>query len=542
MLPVSFIFVDEVDAHPTLTDSDGDGYLDIFDVYDLQDVNLDLTEDYELMNDINASVTSGWNSGAGFIPLGNVGGPAFVGNFEGNSFTIDQLYINSGSDTAGLFGRVSNLGNSISNVNMTNAYTRSTNAGPAYIGILVGFGDVVIDNCDVEGQLVYNTNGDVIAGGIIGYMDWGASVTNCDADVDIDIDGGDNILIGGIVGIIFDGNGTITDCNVSGNIDLDTQSLTPSAIAAGGALGIVQGGSDASTMYIADTSADVDIELLGVDARAGGFIGAVLDPSATTQSYLVERCSALGTIDMNSVSAISGVFAAGFSTFIESGTFSQCFASGTIMNTGGAGDGYAFGWSYNVDDINTPKPPSVIDCYTRTVMLNQSNAVIGFTASVGDTNPVTIDNCFNANYYTGVPLVLVDSCIWSCNTASDTFYDSTLFSDGSLCGNVTGKTTLQMKTESTFTDAGWDFTSIWAIDPSINDEYPYLINNPPPSPGPGPPVPIVPTITTDYVTHIGSGSATAVGTLRDEGENNVTVIGFCWNTTGAPTTSDNVTS
>lgn len=35
-----------------------------------------------------------------------------------------------------------------------------------------------------------------------------------------------------------------------------------------------------------------------------------------------------------------------------------------------------------------------------------------------------------------------------------------------------GRTTAQMKTQSTY--SGWDFDTIWAIDPAINDGYPYL--------------------------------------------------------------------
>ncbi|MBM3131695.1 MAG: hypothetical protein FJZ95_01515 [Chloroflexi bacterium] len=33
-----------------LSDIDADGYLDIYDVYDLQSINLDLDANYELMN------------------------------------------------------------------------------------------------------------------------------------------------------------------------------------------------------------------------------------------------------------------------------------------------------------------------------------------------------------------------------------------------------------------------------------------------------------------------------------------------------------
>lgn len=38
----------------------------------------------------------------------------------------------------------------------------------------------------------------------------------------------------------------------------------------------------------------------------------------------------------------------------------------------------------------------------------------------------------------------------------------------------TGKTTAEMKTVSTFTDAGWDFSSVWGLRTLENDGYPYL--------------------------------------------------------------------
>jgi len=41
--------------------------------------------------------------------------------------------------------------------------------------------------------------------------------------------------------------------------------------------------------------------------------------------------------------------------------------------------------------------------------------------------------------------------------------------------NSTGKTTEEMKMESTFAVLDWDFEDIWSIDQSINDGYPFLI-------------------------------------------------------------------
>ena len=61
------------------------------------------------------------------------------------------------------------------------------------------------------------------------------------------------------------------------------------------------------------------------------------------------------------------------------------------------------------------------------------------------------------------------SSFWDMNTSGQ------ITSAGGV--GVVGKTTTEMKTQSTFTS--WDFSSIWAISSSTNDGYPYLRNNPP---------------------------------------------------------------
>ncbi len=53
------------------------------------------------------------------------------------------------------------------------------------------------------------------------------------------------------------------------------------------------------------------------------------------------------------------------------------------------------------------------------------------------------------------------------------FWD-TQVSGLTISGGGTGKTTAQMKTEATFTSAGWDFDDVWDIDSNSNDGYPML--------------------------------------------------------------------
>lgn len=88
---------------------------------------------YKQTEDINAPSTSGWDSGAGFTPIGN-DSEGFFGSYDGQNHTIDGLYINrSSTNYVGFFGRlqsgtIQNLG--VTNVNIT---------GNMFVGGLVGF-------------------------------------------------------------------------------------------------------------------------------------------------------------------------------------------------------------------------------------------------------------------------------------------------------------------------------------------------------------------------------------------------------------------
>lgn len=64
------------------------------------------SKSYKLICDIDATVTNTWNSGAGFIPIGDYVNP-FTGQFDGNSKTISNLFINLPATTyVGLFAVV----------------------------------------------------------------------------------------------------------------------------------------------------------------------------------------------------------------------------------------------------------------------------------------------------------------------------------------------------------------------------------------------------------------------------------------------------
>jgi filamentous hemagglutinin family protein len=71
---------------------------------DLQGMNGGLSANYALGSNIDATATSGWNSGAGFLPVGDAT-TQFTGAFEGLGHTISGLIIDrSTTSYVGLFG------------------------------------------------------------------------------------------------------------------------------------------------------------------------------------------------------------------------------------------------------------------------------------------------------------------------------------------------------------------------------------------------------------------------------------------------------
>jgi len=65
----------------------------------LQNMDTDLTAYYILINDIDASTTSTWNSGAGFAPVGD-DSTDFDGDLDGQGYEITGLFINRHHFTA----------------------------------------------------------------------------------------------------------------------------------------------------------------------------------------------------------------------------------------------------------------------------------------------------------------------------------------------------------------------------------------------------------------------------------------------------------
>ncbi|HTP81106.1 MAG TPA: GLUG motif-containing protein, partial [Bacteroidota bacterium] len=109
---------------------------------------------------------------------------------------------------------------------------------------------------------------------------------------------------------------------------------------------------------------------------------------------------------------------------------------------------------------------------TTSISNDYSRASVSGSSNVGGLAGYLLSASVNNSYSTGSSNG--GGLIGSGSPANNSFWDTqTSGQSGSASG--TGETTALMKTQSTFTGAGWDFTNTWAMDAGVNNGYPALI-------------------------------------------------------------------
>ncbi|RVA25730.1 filamentous hemagglutinin N-terminal domain-containing protein [Mesorhizobium sp. M7A.F.Ca.CA.004.11.2.1] len=195
---------------------DGQSYTLIYDVNGLQAINSGLTGSYALAKNIDASTTSSWNSGLGFISLGtdgnsNIqnGGNGFTGSFDGLGHTVDSLSVTqSAAQYVGLFGYIG-AGGLVQNVGVTNVTVR----GFRTLGGIAGFNAGTVAQSYSTGQL-FTTQYGSASGGLIGENDGALS----DSFSTVVVNARDTNTAGGAVG--FNNFGTIDRVYAMGAVDI----------------------------------------------------------------------------------------------------------------------------------------------------------------------------------------------------------------------------------------------------------------------------------------------------------------------------------
>ncbi|NJS13411.1 MAG: hypothetical protein HC788_00995 [Sphingopyxis sp.] len=214
---------------------------------DLQGINgssngLNITGNFVLGADIDASATSTWNGGAGFNPIGftRTRFNPFIGQFNGLGHLISNLTINRPTaGSVGLFGELLTLATagartaSISNVGLVGGSV----TGRDFVGSLVG----EVTRGSLRNVLsTARVTGGTEVGGLVG--DVTGTIFNAFATGEVI---GDGINVGGLVGSLDSGSieaafatGDVTGCN-----------RVTACFAYGGLAGTVGGGATLTSVF-----------------------------------------------------------------------------------------------------------------------------------------------------------------------------------------------------------------------------------------------------------------------------------------------------
>src|SRR5450830_1025379 len=246
---------------------------------DVQGMQGNLSGNYVLGSNIDASVTGSWDSGRGFMPIGNAATP-FTGKFDGLGHELYGLTINRAETPAAMFGNIGLAGIvrnlSLSNVTITGSQAVS---GATYtdVGALAGYNAGTINNVSSSGA-VHGA----------GYVNMGALVgTNA---------------------------GTVSNSRAAGTV------LATAYGAAGGLVGLNTAGGliKSSSSAVAATSTSY---------FAGGL--AVLNYGTISDSY------ATGAV---SVGSTGGSYGGGLAAINHyNGVVKNSYATGNVTGTSGLG-------------------------------------------------------------------------------------------------------------------------------------------------------------------------------------------------------------
>lgn len=267
----------------------------IRNAHQLQLMALDLSADYTLANDIDASATNGaagdvWYGGS-FSPIGTSANNAgFSGSFDGRNHTISGLTINRGTQSyVGLFGYAD--GAALANVNLLGA---SITGGSYGVGTLAGFIDShsTVDKVNAAGT-VSGTGTRV--GGLVGRNEGNISKSSAN----VTVSGGDDV--GGLVG---SSSGAISNSTAAGNVTNTTGDYAGGLVGRIVTNGIVSNSSASGTVsgvkYVGGlvgyaAAAIMDSTASGTVTAAGEYAGGLA--GYTTSRGTVTNSVATGAVN-----------------------------------------------------------------------------------------------------------------------------------------------------------------------------------------------------------------------------------------------------
>ena len=382
-----------------------------------------LGKHFVLVNDIVASATRTWNSGAGFYPIGtgpfNVPGNHFIGSLDGKGYNITDIHINRPhTKEVGFFGYVG-AGGAIKDVN----FYRLNVTGAESVGGLIGrTSKGIVTNCTAQGNII--GSGDSV-GGLIGSNNEGI-VTNCTAQGNTT----GRWYVGGLVG--YNSRGTVIGSSAKGN-------TTGSGHYVGGLIG---GNSDGTV-----TNCTAQGNTTGSGNSAGGLIG-------WNSRGTVANCTAQGNTIGNG-DAVGGLIGSN-----SDGTVTECSAKGNTTGLRNSIGGL----------IGSHYQGTVTDSYTHVAVTRSSGTSSSIGGFIGSNYDGKILRCYSTGNvtYSGVADPTNKGfagsvAVGASYEMSGNFWDNQTSGQTTSAGGANGKNTDDMHILGTFFNAGWDFNDLWAI-------------------------------------------------------------------------------
>lgn len=455
----------------------------------LDAVNDDLAAHYIMINDIDLSpqatgepaytsavIAPDTSASYGFQ------GTVFTGLFDGNGYKIMNLTINTSGaeiDYLGLFGylddgAITDLG--LDPISITSGDCR-------YIGGLAAVNDGSITNCYVVGVVTGNSS----SGGLV--WDNNSSIINCYTDVEITAGAAGGLMCyndGSVInsyssnnvtatngdagGLVIENGGNIINCHATGIVTastyaggLVTKNNQGSNIIKSYATGSVTGSYDGAGLAHDNSGTIIDCYATGDVYGSGGLV------RYNTSNGVVQNCHATGNV--------SGSLRVGGLVGDNWGSISCSYAIGDVTGTWPEeGVGALVGLNYS---------GQITNCYAEgnANIITTHTMFLGVGGLVGDNEHGTVSNCYSIGSATGPSSPWFDNDVGGLTgfgDADNSFWDIQTSGNDWSDGGV-GLTTIQMQTQSTFTNAGWDFVGesingvedIWIMNgyPKLNLEH-----------------------------------------------------------------------
>jgi hypothetical protein len=414
----------------------------IYNVTQLQAMNDDKTGNYYLANDIDASDTVNWNTGQGFKPIAAGDGDDFTGTFDGNGYTISDLFVNWGQTawtTNGLFGTVASTAK-IANVTLTDVDVTgnlsNTGALAGFVKCLnTGGSEPVIQNCHASGTVktTETAGGYTYIGGLIGLSE-----------------GNDDPL-----------SVQIKDCSSSCTVTGYTSATSVTGI--GGLIG-------AAKQTVVSNCFATGTVTGGLKARyCGGLVGFTSDASGSNSGCDFSYCYATG--DVSGQGDVGGLLGNnGNAPTI--GTCVKCYATGDVTAAATTPTGASYAYlggliGYNAGDIT--------DCYawgdvTSASTTSKAGGFIGEHPTLGVTVPKAIlAQCYSIGAASGVDSTGGFTAVGGDPVITNCYWD-TEASGNATSSTGLGQLTEWLKTQANY-PASWDFDTIWYMGSDVTAAY-----------------------------------------------------------------------